>query len=143
MAAGATCPLLHVMSKNAEYTEDMCSGVKGVCKGNEGVDLQKGDILLPHHGVYPTVKGRLHTFWREELCAPPWVLDMLSYRQGYVLPFTSVLTPYLRPNQHSAHAEAEFVDGAVAELVAKGYVKKVDQKLSPLSAAHFQRWPMG
>ena len=36
---------------------------KGVCKGNEGVDLQKGDILLPPHGVYPTVKGRLHTFW--------------------------------------------------------------------------------
>ena len=134
VVAGATCPLLHVVSKNVEYTEDMCSGVKGVCKGNEGVDLQKGDILLPPHGVYPTVKGRLHTFWREELCAPPWVLDML--RQGYVLPFTSVPTPYLRPNQHSAHAEAEFVDGAAAELVAEGYVKKVDQKpivCSPLS----------
>ena len=47
VAAGATYPLLHVVSKNAEYTEDTCSGVKGVCKGNEGVDLQKGDILLP------------------------------------------------------------------------------------------------
>ena len=125
VATGTTYPLLHVVSKNAEYTEDTCSGVKGVCKGNEGVDLQKGDILLPPHGVYPTVKGRLHnciTFWREELCAPPWVLDML--KQGYVLPFTSVPTPYFRPNQHSAHAEAEFVDNAVAELVAGGYVKK-------------------
>ena len=62
------------------------------------------------------------------------MLDIL--RQGYVLPFTSVPTPYLRPNQHSTHAEAEFVDGAVAELVAEGYVKKVDQKptvCSPLS----------
>ena len=70
VVAGATYPLLHVVSKNAEYTEDTCSGVKGVCKGNEGVDLQKGDILLPPHGVYPTVKGRLHscvTFWREDL----------------------------------------------------------------------------
>ena len=115
----------------------MCSGVKGVCKGNEGVDLQKGDISLSHHGGYPTVKGRLHScirFWREELCAAPWVLDML--RQGYVLPFTSVPTPYFHPNQHSAYAEAEFVDGAVAELVAGGYVKKVEQKptvCSPLS----------
>eukprot|EP00731_Ephydatia_muelleri_P002572 Em0001g2572a len=48
----------------------------------------------------------------------------------------AVLTPYLRPNQHSAHAEAEFVDCAVAELVAEGYVKKVEQKpnvCSPLS----------
>ena len=128
MAASATFPLLHVVSKNAEYTEDTCSGVKGVCKGNEGVDLQKGDILLPPHGVYPTVKGRLHYFLEG------WVLDML--RQGYMLPFTSVPTPYLRPNQHSAHAEAEFVDGAVAELVAGGYVKKVEQKpivCSPLS----------
>ena len=124
-AAGATYPLLHVVSKNAEYIEDTSSGVKGVCKENEGVDLQKGVILLPCHGVYPTVRGRLHsciTFWREELC----VLDIL--RQGYVLPFTSVPTPYFRPNQRSAHAEAEFVDGAVAELVAGGYVRKVEQK---------------
>ena len=130
------------MSKNAEYIEDTCSCVKGVCKENEGVDLQKGDILLPRHGVYPTVKGRLHSciiLWREELCASPWVLDIL--RQGYVLPFTSVPTPYFRPNQHSAHAEAVFVDGAVAELVAGGYVKKVDQ--NPLFAAHFRWWSMG
>lgn len=49
---------------------------------------------------------------------PPWVLDMLTCRQGYVLPFTLVSTPYFCPNQHSAHAEAEFVDGAVAELVS-------------------------
>ncbi|KAL5517290.1 hypothetical protein EMCRGX_G002814 [Ephydatia muelleri] len=58
------------------------------------------------------------------------------WSQGYVLPFTSVPTPYLRPNQHSAHAEAEFVDSAVAELVAEGYVEKVEQKptvCSPLS----------
>ena len=56
-------------------------------------------------------------------------------RQGYVLPFTSVPT-YSCPNQLSAHAEAEFVDGAVAELIAGGNVKKVEQKpivCSPLS----------
>ena len=68
-ATGATYPLLHVVSKNVEYTEHTCSDVKGLCKENEGVDLQKGDILLPRHGVYPTVKGRLHSCKGRVMCS--------------------------------------------------------------------------
>ena len=122
------------MSKGVECTEDTCLGVKGECKGYGGVDLKKGDSSLPHHGEYPTVKGRLHScirFWREELCAPHWVLNTLE--QGYVLPFTSVPAPFFHTNQHSAIVNAEFVN---AELVAGGYVKRVEQKptvCSPLS----------
>ena len=33
VVAGATCPLLHVLSKNAEYTEDRCSGSRVYVRG--------------------------------------------------------------------------------------------------------------
>ena len=117
-AAGPTYPLFDVGSGGGECVEDTCFGVKGECKGYGGVELKAGDSSLSHHG---TVKGRLQScmgFWKEELCAPPWVLNTLE--QGYVLPFTSVPAPFFHTNQHSANVNEEFVTGTVAELVAGG-----------------------
>ena len=62
-------------------------------------------------------------FWKEELCAPPWVLDTVM--NGYVLPLLMEPTVYTRPNQQSALDEAKFVDTAVSELLGGGYIEKV------------------
>ena len=84
-----------------------------------------------------SVKGRLGKcaqFWREELSAPPWVIDTIT--EGYVLPLMSEPPRYSRPNQQSAHLVAEFVSNAVSDLLAGGYVERVSEPpsvCSPLS----------
>ena len=84
-----------------------------------------------------SVRGRLKgclAFWKEELKAPPWILDTVE--NGYVLPFFNEPEPYTRPNQKSALIEREFVNGAVADLLAGGYIEiaqEVPHVCSPLS----------
>ena len=61
---------------------------------------------------------------------------MDTITKGYVLPLFSEPTPYSRPNQHSALAEVDFVNKAVGELLAGGYVEKTEEPpivCSPLS----------
>ena len=48
-------------------------------------------------------------------------------RNGYVLPFYTEPTPYVRPNQNSAQIEVEFVTNAVAELLKGGYIEEVKE----------------
>ena len=101
--------------------------------GEDVVNVGKGEISVSVAGV----KGRLHKcidFWRDELCAPPWILSVIT--QGYILPFMSAPPPYSRPNQPSAFAESEFVDSAIAELLLGGCIKMVAEQpvvCSPLS----------
>ena len=57
-------------------------------------------------------------FWKEELGAPPCILDTIE--NGYLLPLYNEPTPYSRPNQKSALVEKDFVNGAVAELLGGG-----------------------
>ena len=84
-----------------------------------------------------SVRGRLKgclAFWKEELDAPPWILDTIE--NGYVLPFYNEPEPYTRPNQKSALVERDFVNGAVADLLAGGYIevaREVPHVCSPLS----------
>ena len=50
-----------------------------------------------------SVRGRLKeglAFWREDLGAPPGILDTIE--NGYVLPLNAEPTPYSRLNQQSA-----------------------------------------
>ena len=71
-----------------------------------------------------SVRGRLKgclAFWKEELDAPPWILDTIE--NGYVLPFYNEPESYTRPNQKSALVERDFVNGAVADLLAGGYIE--------------------
>ena len=72
-----------------------------------------------------SVRGHLSacvSYWEQALCAPPWVLGTL--RNGYVLPFYTEPTPYVRPNHNSAQIEVEFVTNAVAELLKGGYIRE-------------------
>lgn len=63
-------------------------------------------------------------FWKNELCAPPWVFDTIA--KGYVLPLFSEPTPYSCPNQHSALAKVDFVNKAVSKLLVGGYIEKTE-----------------
>ena len=80
-----------------------------------------------------SVRGRLKgclAFWKEELDAPPWILNTIE--NGYVLPFYNEPAPYSRPNQKSAMVERDFVN----KLAAGGYIEvapEVPQVCSPLS----------
>ena len=84
-----------------------------------------------------SIRGHLGvcvSYWKQVLCAPPWVLETL--RNGYVLPFNIEPTPYIQPNQHSAQMEVECVTNAVAELLKGGYIEEVKELpvvCSPLS----------
>ena len=79
---------------------------------NNGVHSVKGGL------------GKCVDFWRDELCASPWLIDTIV--KGYVLPFVAEHTPYCRANQHSAIVEAAFVDIAIIkELLEGGYVDRV------------------
>ena len=91
------------------------------------------EVQSPDFGT-GSVRGRLHqcvNFWKEELCAPPWILDTIT--QGYVLPLFSEPTPYSRPNQHSALAEVDLVNKAVSELLVGEYTEGPPIVCSPLS----------
>ena len=71
--------------------EDSCEIVDGEGEVHEELDL---DAISGVHGEFnlPRVSGNTVNsslrecvkFWREELCAPPWVLDTVM--KGYVLP---------------------------------------------------------
>ena len=84
-----------------------------------------------------SVRGRLKgclSIWKEELEAPPWILDIIE--NGYLLPFYSEPEPYTRPNQKSALIERDFVKGAVADLLAGGHIEVAQEAphvCSPLS----------
>ena len=76
-----------------------------------------------------SVRGRCAcaSYWEQVLCAPPWVLETL--RNGYILPFYTEPTPYVRPNQNSSQIEVhvEFVTNAAAELLKGGYIEEVKE----------------
>ena len=60
----------------------------------------------------------------------------LDIKNGYVLPFYNEPEPYTRPNQKSALVKRDFVNGAVADLLAGGYIevaREVPHVCSPLS----------
>ena len=84
-----------------------------------------------------SVRGRLRNcveYWDQVLHAPPWVLD--TVRNGYIIPFYLLPTPYSRPNQRTALLEREFVNGSVWELQKGGYIevaKETPVVCSPLS----------
>ena len=84
-----------------------------------------------------SVRGRLKgclDFWKEELDATPWTLNV--HLHLYVLPFYNEPAPYSCPNQKSGLVERDFVNGAVADLLAGGYIEvapEVPQVCSPLS----------
>ena len=122
--------------------------VQGTCQGvdRENVtpvmEVIVGEIRGESHGVAGTsedccVRGKLKggsDFWRDELCAPPWVMDTIS--NGYVLPLMQEPPGYYRNNQKSALMHAAFVDRAIKDLLTGGYVEKVLEKpkvCSPLS----------
>ena len=74
------------------------------------------------------------SFWEREMSAPPWVIDTIKH--GLILPLHTEPTPYYRPNQLSATSNAEWVDGAITELVKGQYIREVKEKpyvCSPLS----------
>ena len=110
--------------------------VEGAIEGGRCRELQTADSGLSE-GEVCTVNGRLGKcvqFWREELCALPWVIDTIT--EGYVLPLMSEPPPYSRPNQQSAQIESEFVSRAIVDLLAGGYVERSSESptvCSPLS----------
>ena len=125
------------------YEESM--GSKGVdCEGILSLDVDDvcsrcWEFQLDVHtsnGI-SSVKGSLGKcvdFWREELCASPWLIDTIS--KGYVLPIVAEPTPYCHGNQRSAIVEAEFVEIAIKELLEGGYVYRVAKQphlCSPIS----------
>ena len=107
--------------------------VEGLIDGVRCWELQTADNSMSEREVC-TVKGYLGKcvqFWREELCAPPWVIDTIT--EGYVLPLMSESPPYSRPNPQLAQLESEFVS---RDLLAGGYVERSSESptlCSPLS----------
>ena len=83
------------------------------------------------------VQGRLRQaqlFWRDTLQTPSPILDWIQ--SGYKLPLQYTPTTYAQENHRSALVHAEFVTGAIQELMANRCVKKVNDKpfvCSPLS----------
>ena len=117
--------------------------------GNEEVLISEGhvepeSIICPWEVETPepqetplVVKGRLKehlSYWREELQAPPPILDIIEH--GYVLPLKSEPTPFARKNQASADTNGAFVGQSVSELLASGCIQEVASAphiCSPLS----------
>ena len=119
------CSEVGNVSPNGVETVGEVTSSFGTCGDVEGCgrcwEVQDGDT-----GTV-SVRGRLSscvTFWEQKLHAPPWVLD--TVRNGYVLPFYLLSTPYSRPNQHTARIEREFVDKAVYELLKGGYIERAE-----------------
>ena len=88
------------------------------------------------------VQGRLKTclpFWEKELEPAPWIISCI--REGYKLPLHSIPNQFCKPNQHSALANAEFVDEALSELEHNRCIKQVNHQphvCSPLSVV--EKW---
>jgi hypothetical protein len=75
-------------------------------------------------------------FWRSELQANQWVLDVLE--KGYVIPFEKAPAEYDEDNNLSAKKQMEFVRQSVMDLKSAGIVKFVDEKpwcVSPLTVS--------
>ena len=49
-------------------------------------------------------------------------------KSGYVMPFTSPPSKVCKSNQNSALVNVQFVDQAINELLANGYVREVDNQ---------------
>ena len=102
---------------------------------NCSVDL---DCVKLDHFVYvenvelacaTPVKGRLRehlAFWKD-IGASKWVLDVL--RDGYSLPFMSLLQKAFFNNRGSIAEEQEFVCRKVAKLLASGAVTVIQRAL--------------
>jgi len=111
----------------------------------EDVDVDEDDIMKD--GVdddnetltKDTFKpGNIHrekffTYWREELEASPWVLNLLE--QGYKIPFKAIPKEYEEQNNATARAEPDVVEKIVLEMIEIGIIEEVNQKphcVSPL-----------
>ena len=124
----------NVAQSGGECTKELTPEIVA-CEGEGGHgrcwEVQEGDA-----GAF-SVRGRLGNcvqYWEQVLHAPPWVLD--TVRNGYILPFYSLPTPYSRPNQRTALLEREFVNGAVSDLQNGGYIEEAKEPpvvCSPLS----------
>ena len=87
----------------------------------------------------PMVKSRLKSaliYWKNELCAPKEVLDIIS--EGYIIKFVEPPERMFLNNNQSALKNADFVKGAIEELLKFDLIKEVDTPpfcVSPLSVA--------
>jgi hypothetical protein len=75
--------------------------------------------------------GSIHSedvrdFWRTELCAGEWVMDVLQ--EGYVIPFVENPPAYEENNNKSAINDMPFVLQAVADLKKVGVIEFRDEK---------------
>jgi len=85
--------------------------------------------------------GSIHSedvrdFWRTELCAGEWVMDVLQ--EGYVIPFVENPPAYEENNNKSAINDMPFVLQAVADLKKVGVIEFRDEKptcVSPLTVS--------
>ena len=124
---------LYSIEQGTATCMNMCQGVSGgiyqVARRNcsWGRRDAQGIGFQCHHrgewGALPTLSsgsaakgslGQCVDFWRDELVASPWVLDIVMH--GYVLPLLMEPAAYARPNQQSALDEVAFVHTAVAKL---------------------------
>ena len=100
--------------KNCFDTEDLVAYKENEEVTGYGFESDSEDSI--HDNPQLQVKGRLRErlqFWKECLQAPTFILDTI--KTGYVLPLKSEPTPYFRPNQASAIANATFVQQSVEE----------------------------
>ena len=118
-----------VVNVSPSHFEQSCEVLE--CMPSRCWEVQEGE---KNEG---SVRGRLKeglAFWREDLGAPPWILDTIE--NGYVLPLYAEPTPYSRPNQQSALVDRQFVEAAVVDLLKGGYIETVTDPpyvCSPLS----------
>ena len=81
-------------------------------------------------------ESRWREFWRDELKAGTWVMDVLE--NGYVIPFEKIPPPYEEDNNATAKRQMGFVRQAIEELREQGVVEFVTTKptcVSPLTVA--------
>ena len=87
----------------------------------------------------PLVKSRLKSainFWRDELCAPREVLDIIN--DGYIIKFVEPPKRMHLNNNNSALKNSDFVKEAIEELLKFNLVEEWDSPpfcISPLSVA--------
>jgi len=106
----------------------------GEAQVQEGVTCEKDtkQIFVP---------GGIHEpdavqFWRSELKANQWVLDVLEC--GYVIPFLKAPERYEEDNNMSAKRQMDFVQKSVTELNSTGIIRFVNEKpwcVSPLTVS--------
>jgi hypothetical protein len=99
------------------------------------------EVKSPENLKQIFVPGGIHKedaiqFWRSELKANQWVMDVLE--NGYVIPFLSAPEKYEEENNMSAQRHMEFVRKNVADLKSTGVIQFVDEKpwcVSPLTVS--------